>query len=469
MPSRRLQRRLPPGLDATGWGGLRSIGRWFHGIPLLLAAAAMLAACGSGGSAPVTTPVRHQPKPLDIPSAERPYLVAVLNGYPQEVPLPRHQVLEDASHILFQESDVEGARQMTARLLEEDSGFEPAQVLAAQVEFVEGRYEPAAQRLRAVAEALPGYTAAQLLLGRTAEKLGDVPLAYASYRAIAARNPLAFQRTGELHSRALEILFNRLNENLRQGSLAAADQNLALLQAWGPSELVTLEAARNVAVAKADPAAELRAVKALAARRPDDLALLERRSELEMAVGDPGAGLEIIQNLAARHPDDPGLAEKLKAAKFRWRLTLLPQAVQQVAAKPDLDRADFAVLLYWLVPNVRYARPTNGKIATDVLDHPYQEEIVRVVNLGLMEVDPTLHRFSPGAPVRRGAGLRILARLLGQSGQVVSCLNGGGSTCDVAVRCGLIGGEEGCEAQAPLSGAEAVEWIRRSLDLLGAS
>jgi hypothetical protein len=148
----------------------------------------------------------------------------------------------------------------------------------------------------------------------------------------------------------------------------------------------------------------------------------------------------------------------------------LPQAVQQVAAKPDLDKADFAVLLYWLVPNVRYARPTAGRIATDVLDHPQREEIVRVVNLGLMDVDPTLHRFSPGAPVRRGAALRVLVRLLGQSKQGISCLGDGSApACEVAVRCHLIAGVEGCQAQAPLSGPEAVELIRRSLDLLGAS
>jgi hypothetical protein len=470
MPSRRLQRLHLPRPDATGWAGFHAIGRWFRGLPLLLAAAAMLAACGSAGTAPVTTPVRHQPNPLDIPSAERPYLLDVLTGFPQEVPLERHEAIEDAWRVLFQESDIESARQTAARLLEEDPGFAPAQVLAAQVDFIEGHYEPAVRRLQPLGEALPGYTASQLLLGRAAEKLGDVPLAYAAFRSLATRNSLAFQRTGELHPRALEILYNRLNEDLKRGDLAAAEGNLASLQSWGPSELVTLEAARNVAVAQGDSAAELRSVKALAARRPDDLDLLERRSELEMTVGDPGAGLEIIQNLAARHPNDPELAEKLKAAKFRWRLTLLPQAVQQVAAKPELDRADVAVLLYWLVPNVRYSRPTAGKIATDVLDHPRQEEIVRVVNLGLMEVDPTLHRFSPGAPVRRGAGLRILVRLLGQAGQPVSCLgDGGAAACDVAARCHLIEGAEGCQAQSPLSGAEAVEWIRRSLDLLGAS
>src|SRR6185436_6343888 len=279
-------------------------------------------------------------------------------------------------------------------------------------------------RLVPIGDQTPGYLASQLLLGRAAEALGDIPLAYAAWRAIATRSPLALQRLGDLHPRAVEILSRRLQEALRTGNLDEAQKHLSLLQSWAPSEVLTLEGARAVAVARGDQAAELAAVQGLAARQPTDRKLLERRVELEMAVGDPSAGLQIAQDLAAQHPDDPEAARLLEAARFRWRLSMLPQAVQQVAAKPDLDKADFAVLLYWLVPNVRYARPSAGRIATDVLDHPYREEIVRVVNLGLMDVDSTLHRFSPAAPLRRGAALRVLSRTLSSFGQGLACLGG---------------------------------------------
>lgn len=451
--------------------------RWIAAVPLLLAAAAMLAACGSAGTAPAEPPVRERPqqaaRPLEIASSERPYLIGPLTGYPQEqqVDSERREAVLTAYRRLLEAGDVEGAERTAAELLEGAPDFHPAQVLAAQIDFLENDFQAVFDRLKPLEQAVPGYVASQLLLGRAAEKLGNLPEAYSAYRAIAARQQLAFQRTGELHPRALEILYNRVNDALRSADLVVAEESLARLQAWAPSELVTLEAARNVAVARADLPAELVAVKSLVARRPDDRDLLERRAELELSVGDPGKGVEIIQNLAARQPNDPRLAEKLESAKFRWRLTLLPQAVQQTAAKPELNRADFAVLLYWLVPNVRYGRPTAGRIATDILDHPRQEEIVRVVNLGLMDVDPTLHRFSPGGSVRQGLALRILVRLLGQFGQGIPCMGGaaGKSACDVATQCGLISGEGGCQTQAPLSGAEAVDMIRRSLDLLGAS
>ena len=70
-----------------------------------------------------------------------------------------------------------------------------------------------------------------------------------------------------------------------------------------------------------------------------------RRIELELAVGDPSAGLQIAQDLVARYPNDPEAARLLESARYRWRLSMLPRSVQDVAAKPDLDRADFAATL----------------------------------------------------------------------------------------------------------------------------
>ncbi len=187
-------------------------------------------------------------------------------------------------------------------------------------------------------------------------------------------------------------------------------------------------------------------------------------------MGDAGEGLKIIQELVERHPREPALAARLAAAKFRWRLSLLPQEVQEMAAEPALTRAQLAVLLYWLVPEVRYSRPAAGRIATDVLDHPHREEIVRVVNLGLLDVDPTLHRFSPAAEARRTHGLRSVTRLLAAFGRGIACLQdegAGASVCDTAVRCGLVDSADACEPGEPLTGADAVELIRGALQLLG--
>src|SRR6185295_15960947 len=216
---------------------------------------------------------------------------------------------------LVEEGDTAGALRAAAEMLEEDAELAPAQVLTAQVDFAAREDRRVIERLLPVGDAMPTYTASQLLLGRSADHLGDVPLAYAAYRAVAARSPVALKRAGELHPRALEIVSNRLDESLKGQRFDEADRQLSLLRNWAPAETLTFEAARKVALARGDRTAELGAVKELSSRRPADRTLLERRAELELQVGDPSAGLKIVQDLASRHPQDPALAGKLEAAK----------------------------------------------------------------------------------------------------------------------------------------------------------
>lgn len=468
MPSPRFPQRLILRRSDGGRGLAKAA--------VLLLASLWLGACASTpGSAPVRDPQPVRETVQGLPPEARLYLLDPLEGYAQGIDPVRTERLRSAHRALVERSDVAAARAAAAELLEIDPALDPAHVLAAQADFVDGKLREIVNRLLPIGDRIPGYLASQLLLGRASEEVGDIPLAYAAYRAVAARSPQALQRLGELHPRAVEILSNRLQEGLRTGNLEEAQKNLSFLQSWAPSEVLTLEGARAVAKARGDQAAELSAVQALASRQPEDRALLLRRIELELAVGDPSAGLQIAQDLVARYPKDPEAARLLESARYRWRLSMLPRSVQDVAAKPDLDRADFAVLLYWLVPNVRYARPASGRIATDALDHRHQEEIVRVVNLGLMDVDPTLHRFSPSSPLRRGAALRVLVRTLASFGQGLTCLgeaersSAQGAVCTGAASCGLLLEGEECLPGAALSGAEAVELIRRTLKLLGAS
>lgn len=457
-------------------------GRPARALRATLLLLAVVAACAPAPPPQAGPPARRRPPADAIVARERAYLLPPLDGYPGSVTPDLRARLGRAWSALVDTDDVaaarETAREMGARSAgeEEKAGpLPPVAVLAAQADFAAGDWAAVVRRLVPVGDAAPTYTASQLVLGRAAELAGDLPLAYAAYRAIAARSPLAFQRTGELHPRALEIVGNRLREALKAGRMEEANKNLDLLRAWAPDETSTLEAARLVALSRGDLPAELQAVKRLSERRPNDAALEERRADLELAVGDPGTGLQIVEGLAARHPGDPALAEKLAAAKFRWRLSLLPQGVRDIAARPELTRADLATLLYWLIPQVRYAKPSGGRIATDVLEHPERDEIVRVVNLGLIDLDETLHRFSPGAPARRATALRALVRVLQRFGGG-ACLGDAGDrepsqplACDLASRCRLLPPDDDCRPGEALAGSDAVEMIRRTLKLLGRS
>jgi Tfp pilus assembly protein PilF len=430
----------------------------------------VLLAWGCAGSRPAPAPTVAPGEPL--PRRERAFLLDPAANYPMLIDPGRQTEVSAAYLGLVEQGRRDETLSRARELLAVDPGFHPALVLAAQVDYLEGRLSEARDGLLAVVGELPGYAAAQLLLGRVHEALGDVVEAYRAYREVSRQSEAALHRGEELLPRTLEITANRVSESLSRGHLEAAEAELSRLTGWGPESTLTLEAAREVAAARGDASRELAALARLTERFPDRRDLAERRGELELAVGDPGAGVEIYQGLVARYPQDRALGEKLEVAKFRWRLALLPDRVKGLVERPELSRGGFAVLLYWLVPEVRYGKPAMARIASDILDHPQREEIARVINLGLMGVDSTLHRFAPETPVSRQQALEALLTLLrGSQEEGAACLDPGGlepsaaAACAMAVRCALIADPADCLPGARLAGREAVELIRRALEV----
>jgi hypothetical protein len=118
------------------------------------------------------------------------------------------------------------------------------------------------------------------------------------------------------------------------------------------------------------------------------------------------------------------------------------------------------------VPQVRSTRGSAGRIASDILDDPRREEIARVVNLGLMDLDAALHRFYPERTLSRRGALVAALRLLAGDACLAAppdAAAGGEAVCAAAIGCALVAAEEGCEPAAPLSGQQAVELLRRTV------
>lgn len=436
-----------------------------------MAAWLLVLSCASEGRRPPTTPEEVGERQPNLTPVERPYLVDPLEGYPLVVSPVAMEELRAAHRSLLSLGDADGAHAVATRWRTTDPGLHPATVLAAQADFAAGLESQALECVRPVVEELPDYVAAALLLGRLEERRGDPLAAFRAFRAVGAINRLAADRVAELGPKALEAVRYRVTESLTRGRLDSAEEALAELREWAPTAGPTLEAAIEVAAARGDIEAELQALRELSLLRPDDRVLQERRADLELESGNPGSGLEIFETLARAHPQDEELADKLSFAKFRWRLTLLPERVQQVAGLPELERGDYAVLLYWLLPSVRYGRPARTRIAADVLDDPRREEVARVVNLDLMDVDETLHRFSPTDPVQRVTVLASQLRVLENAERPRVCVQGIpgrpsiGTVCETAVRCTLLERVEDCLPQATVSGREALDFLRRTLEL----
>jgi tetratricopeptide (TPR) repeat protein len=461
-----------PEADVRGAGAVASPVR----ATRLAAAACLLALAGLVGCA--TGAPAQPPAPVEqaivVPAADRPFLVPPATGFGQPLAPTAADALARGHRALL-DGRLPLVRRAVAEALEAEPGLPPAIVLAAQADLLAGNAAAAVAALAPVAAERPSYVAAQLALGRAHERSDDPIAAFAAFHAVAESAPPAAERLAALLPRVVQVLSNRVDAAVRGGEIERAAQALARLQLWAPAEAATVRAAWRVAAARGDRHGELLALRELSAQHGplDERELVERRATLELAVGDPGAGVDLYETLARAHPQDRALAERLESAKFLWRVTQLPPKVADAAAVPELDRGGFAVLLYWLVPQVRYGRAGTARIASDILDDPRREEIARVINLGLLDVDSTVHRFYPDRPLQRSRGLRALARLLGGAGTAcaagVSADPSADEACAAAVRCGLVAHAAACTATDGVSGSEALEMLRRVVDLLGGS
>lgn len=352
----------------------------------------------------------------------------------------------------------------------------PAAVLLAETQLVRGEVQSVPEQLQPLLESMPDYTAARVVLGRAYEGLGDLVSAYGQYAEAARGSPAAARRTGELRDRAVDILSKRIASALQAGQMGGAEASLSHLEAWAPGEEATLRAALSVSKARQDPRGELEALRGLVKRHPADEELARQRARLELHWGDPTVGFQILQDLAAAHPEDQSLASEAAGARYYWRLAMLPARVRDLTQRPTLTRGEYAGLLYWLMPAVR-SQAGSGRIASDVLDSPWRTEIIRVVNLGLMNIDTSQHRFDPSDAVTRKTALLALLRLTRRHVPPPACLGESrfdqvedtGAVCTAATACGLLGDDASCLPDAPVSGADAVEYAHRALQCVGGS
>ncbi|HSM51587.1 MAG TPA: hypothetical protein VLA75_09315, partial [Thermoanaerobaculia bacterium] len=305
---------------------------------------------------------------------------------------------------------------------------------------------------------------------------GKLLVAFERYAEWEAANAVARERARILLPAAAGEVRGRLEGALARAEIEQAAPLVAWLERWVPGERETVDARRRVAVLRGDEREELAALRRLVPFEPESRDLLWRQGELELAVGDAGRGLALFDGLARKHPSDPEVARGLARARFLWRLSTRPPRVQTAVRRESPTRADFAALLYWLVPGVRAGRPGASRVATDVLDHPWREEIVRVANFGLLRVDETLHLFEPGRALSRGDAHLAFSRLLFLFGRGAPCMrsssgaapepNSREGACALLAVCGVVDEREACSADGAASGKTVLEELRRTLELL---
>jgi len=436
--------------------------------------AAMLVACLWGVACATTEIVEAPPEVTELETGIRSFLREPLLGYEGNIPEQSRHELAGASAALAR-GQVEVARSRAETLLDIDPTLLPAAVLLAQTQLAAGKVEQAVDLLAKRLAARPAYTAGQLVYARAAERTGDAVAAYRAYRGIAALDDVAAERAAAVEAEAIAELSDRPAAAIDARGLADAATALELSRDWAPGDTAAVELGWRLARARGDTGAELAATRELVAAGNDSLDVLHRQAALELDAGAARRGLALYEQLAQRHPGNSEIATGLTAARFTWRIRLLPENVRKLFEASSLLRGDFAALTAWIVPGIRTGPAGSTVIVSDILEHPHRREIARLLNLGLMEpADAAVRRFGPNNYMRRGPALATLLRMPGRVGGGAACVGEEGgpaaddmdAVCEAALRCRLISEPAECRPERAISGPEAVEALRRTLHLI---
>ena len=133
--------------------------------------------------------------------------------------------------------------------------------------------------------------------------------------------------------------------------------------------------------------------------------LAEDRHDWETAMAS-------YEALPANHPQR---TSTLLRAKRQWRNSNLSMCAQQVFVSPLLTRAELAVLLVSLAPQLESVGTGRSPVLSDILDLPCYREVLTAARCDLLAFDRLEHRFFPFQAVRpeevRGA-VEVMCRIL---------------------------------------------------------
>ena len=380
---------------------------------LLIVLAIVLVASGCAGIG--------APPPAAAPAAENRYFIDPRIG----APAPADPSLDrrfDAAWRLFLAGDYAAARERVQDLRQRDASYAPAALLAAALDLRSGNIDAARTAVTSLEQRYPDWTAPQAYEAEIALADHQTRRAWEIYRTLAARADAPLQIRERLTG-----VEKRLFDELYHAALSASDTEAiaALRQALVVSPNAT--AARILLSQKL--IAQKQYDEARAALDPllnsgdaDRTDVQEALAEIEIGRGNYEQAIVRYERLARRETD-PRFARRLEQVKEQWNAANMPPQYQRAVATDALTRADFAVLLYWLVPSVRFAQNVGTPpIAIDLADVPGREEIVRAIALGVLQVDSVTRRVGPATQVSEAMLERLVARVLLVRG--ASCARG---------------------------------------------
>ena len=142
----------------------------------------------------------------------------------------------------------------------------------------------------------------------------------------------------------------------------------------------------------------------------------EALAEISVGTGQYQDAIVRYERLARNDPDGR-YARRLDAVKEQFAAANMPPQFLRALESEAITRGDLAVLMYWKISAVRFAQDlSTPPIAIDIGDVPSRDEIIRLIALGIYQVDPVTRQVNPYAPVSPSSLARAAARALAVRG-----------------------------------------------------
>ena len=410
---------------------------------MLLATAIALAACTT------TAP----PPALAEPQGDDRFLVDPRTGY--DAPAPPQF---DAAWRFAQAGAESEARRRVADIRSKYPDYAPALLAEAAIEIRAGNYDAAAVAVASARRGSPEWIAPRLYEAEIAIRRDDTRAAYELYGDLIGKPGVPAFATDRLNA-----LQGKLFGELFNAAISASDTEAvrllreALTYNAGALDARVLLASKLVNLKRFDEARrELEPV--LDTGEVDRPAVQEILAEIDVGRGRYEEAIVRYQRLANRMKE-PRYTTRLEEIKEDWSMANMPPEFRQALESPAITRADFAVLLYWTVPTVRFARNlASPPIAIDLENVSGREEIIRAIAIGLFDVDPVTRRVSPARIVTASRMSTLLARVLQLRG--ASCARGIAQD-KVLAACGVSDPSMTVPSDATISGRDAARALEQ--------
>lgn len=299
-----------------------------------------------------------------------------------------------------------------SKLLASRASLRPAWVIKGFAALRAGRTSDAETTFAALVKAAPDEAVALVGLAATLRRAGRLDEALPLYLKAQRLRP----RDGALARRSSEVKLA-----VAEGAIASASSLTA--EGRKAEAIGMLQKALEVAPELVPVRLELADLLLEAGRRPEALAALagveeaDRNIALKLATlrfedGDLD-GAESALNRGLRDPsEDEEGAALLVRIRERRAILALPEPLRGIAAAARVTRAELAALVIARIEALRTKRPVAvGAVASDLSRTWARPQIIRAIELGLMDVYPN-HTFQPAGVMRRGELAVVASRVL---------------------------------------------------------